>query len=45
MDPKTGLFSPNNEKIGIAPHLSAREPGGRTVIDNRFEARIHRITH
>lgn len=24
------------EKVGIAPHLSAREPGGRTVINDEF---------
>ena len=31
------LFRGEIEKIGIAPHLSAREPAGRTVIDKRFE--------
>jgi acetate kinase len=25
------------EKIGIAPHLSAREPGGRTLINDEFD--------
>src|SRR5215831_19612073 len=31
------LFRGEIEKIGIAPHLSAREPAGRTLIDKRFE--------
>ena len=39
------LFRGEIEKIGIAPHLSAREPGGRTVIDNRFEHRGAKLSH
>src|SRR5262249_25050292 len=31
------LFRGEIDKIGIAPHLSAREPAGRTLIDKRFE--------
>ena len=39
------LFRGEIEKIGIAPHLSAREPGGRTVIDNRFEHGGAKLSH
>jgi acetate kinase len=31
------IFRGEIEKIGIAPHLSARGPDGRTVIDKKFE--------
>jgi acetate kinase len=31
------LFRGEIEKIGIAPHLSAREPSGHTVIDKSFD--------
>jgi acetate kinase len=33
------------EKIGIAPHLSAREPGGDVVIDSGFGEAGGRLTH
>jgi acetate kinase len=43
------LFRGEIEKIGIAPHLSAREPSGHTVIDksfdNGFKGIGHRIVH
>jgi acetate kinase len=39
------LFRGEIEKIGIAPHLSAREPGGRTVIDNRFDGGGAKLSH
>ena len=39
------LFRGEIEKIGIAPHLSAREPGGRTVIDNRFAEGGAKLSH
>jgi acetate kinase len=39
------IFRGEIEKIGIAPHLSAREPGGRTVVDTRFDASGAKLTH
>src|SRR6266700_2456323 len=39
------LFCGEIEKIGIAPHLSAREPGGRTVIDNGFAEGGAKLSH
>ena len=39
------LFRGEIEKIGIAPHLSAREPGGRTVIDNDFAEGGAKLSH
>ena len=39
------LFRGEIEKIGIAPHLSAREPAGRTVIDKRFEEGGANLSH
>jgi acetate kinase len=39
------LFRGEIEKIGIAPHLSAQEPGGRTVIDNRFDDDGAKLSH
>ncbi len=39
------LFRGEIEKIGIAPHLSAREPGGRTVIDNSFAEGGAKLSH
>ena len=39
------LFRGEIEKIGIAPHLSAREPGVRTVIDNRFDDDGTKLSH
>src|SRR5947208_16471272 len=33
------------EKIGIAPHLSIRELGGRAVIDNRFDEGGAKLSH
>ena len=39
------LFRGEIEKIGIAPHLSAREPGGRTVIDDRFDGDGAKLSH
>jgi acetate kinase len=39
------LFRGEIEKIGITPHLSAREPGGRTVIDNRFDGGGAKLSH
>jgi acetate kinase len=33
------------EKIGIAPHLSAREPGGDVVIDSSFGESGAKLTH
>jgi acetate kinase len=39
------LFRGEVEKIGIAPHLSAREPNGRTVIDKRFDKDGANLSH
>ena len=39
------LFRGEIEKIGIAPHLSAREPAGRTLIDKRFEEGGTNLSH
>jgi acetate kinase len=39
------LFRGEIEKIGIAPHLSAREPSGRTVIDKRFDEGGVKLSH
>ena len=39
------LFRGEIEKIGIAPHLSAREPNGRTVIDKRFDKDGANLSH
>jgi acetate kinase len=39
------LFRGEIEKIGIAPHLSAREPSGRTVIDKRFDEGGAKLSH
>jgi acetate kinase len=39
------IFRGEIEKIGIAPHLSAQEPGGRTVVDTRFDAGGAKLTH
>src|SRR5439155_10207765 len=39
------LFRGEIEKIGIAPHLSIREPGGRAVIDNRFDEGGAKLSH
>jgi len=39
------LFRGEVEKIGIAPHLSAREPSGRTVIDKRFDEGGAKLSH
>src|SRR5215813_11113455 len=39
------LFRGEIEKIGIAPHLSAREPSGRTVIDKRFDEGGANLSH
>src|SRR5436190_1451026 len=39
------LFRGEIEKIGIAPHLFARESGGRTVIDSRFEEGGAKLNH
>jgi acetate kinase len=39
------LFRGEIEKIGIAPHLFARESGGRTVIDSRFEEGGAKLSH
>src|SRR5262245_21457163 len=39
------IFRGEIEKIGIAPHLSAREPGGRTVVDTRFDAGGANLSH
>src|SRR5262245_38538211 len=33
------------EKIGIDPHLSARDPGGRTVVDHRFDQAGAKLSH
>jgi len=33
------------EKVGIAPHLSAREPGGDVVIDSGFGESGAKLTH
>src|SRR5438132_1058630 len=39
------FFRGEIEKIGIAPHLSAREPCGRTVIDKKFDEGGAKLTH
>ena len=39
------LFRGEIEKIGIAPHLAAREPSGRTVIDKRFDEGGAKLSH
>src|SRR5262249_44706970 len=39
------LFRGEVEKIGIAPHLSAREPNDRTVIDKRFDKDGANLSH
>ena len=39
------LFRGEIEKIGIAPHLSIRELGGRAVIDNRFDEGGAKLSH
>jgi acetate kinase len=39
------LFRGEIDKIGIAPHLSAREPSGRTVIDKRFDEGGAKLSH
>jgi acetate kinase len=39
------LFRGEIEKIGIAPHLSAREPSGHTVIDKRFDKGGANLSH
>jgi acetate kinase len=39
------LFRGEIEKIGIAPHLSAREPSGRTVIDKKFDEGGAKLSH
>ena len=39
------LFRGEIEKVGIAPHLSAREPAGRTLIDKRFEEGGTNLSH
>jgi acetate kinase len=39
------LFRGEIEKIGIAPHLSARGPGGETVIDRGFGDGGAKLTH
>jgi acetate kinase len=39
------LFRGEIEKIGIAPHLSTREPSGRTVIDKRFDEGGAKLSH
>jgi acetate kinase len=39
------LFRGEIEKIGIAPHLSAREPGGRTVVDHRLDEAGAKLSH
>lgn len=39
------LFRGEIEKIGIAPHLSAREPGGRTVVENSFDEGGAKLSH
>jgi acetate kinase len=39
------VFRGEIEKIGIAPHLSAREPGGRTVVENSFDGGGAKLSH
>jgi acetate kinase len=39
------IFRGEIEKIGIAPHLSARGPDGRTVIDKKFEQGGAKLSH
>jgi acetate kinase len=39
------LFRGEIDKIGIAPHLSAREPSGRTVTDKRFDGGGAKLSH
>ena len=39
------LFRGEVEKIGIAPHLTAREPGGDTVIEKNFGEGGAKLTH
>jgi acetate kinase len=39
------LFRGEIEQIGIAPHLSARDSGGRTVIDRRFDEAGVKLSH
>jgi acetate kinase len=39
------LFRGEIEKIGIAPHLSAREAGSRTIIDKRFDKGGAKLSH
>jgi acetate kinase len=39
------LFRGEIDKIGIAPHLSAREPSGRMVIDKRFDEGGAKLSH
>jgi acetate kinase len=39
------FFRGEIEKIGIAPHLSAREPDGRTVVDDGFDGAGAKLSH
>jgi acetate kinase len=39
------IFRGEIEEIGIAPHLSARKPEGRMIIDNRFDEGGAKLSH